>query len=305
MADNFLRQVYVAISSLPEWKMSGGDAGASTVKLFGDGSFDQLRIKFTLHKQQPDAAIPSSIQIYNLSKELRGELSKVSGAKVKVSAGWANAPVVEVFTGSMLYATHQREGADIITSLFVLSGWGSAHQAACIKTSAQDATVKDLVLEILNDPGLPGITVDPKNIVIADQSFGNQGWTFAGSVRDALNKLSSIYGFSWWIDQNVFYASDDTAGALPGGEVVISSKEGNLLRAEPMLSLAPDRNQQYGITITSLFEPRLKAGFSVKLESELNPQLNRSYTILNLTHVGDTHSDAWISQVEALMYGVV
>ena len=305
MADNFLRQVYVEISSLPEWQMSGGGAGDSTVKLFGNGSFDQLRIKFTLHKQMPDAAIPSSIQIYNLSKELRGELSKVSGAKVRVSAGWANAPVVEVFTGSMLYATHQREGADIITTLFVLSGWGSSHQNSCTKTSAAGTSIRDMLLNILNDPGLPGITVDSKNIVISDKCVGNQGWTYAGSVRDALNELSRRYGFSWWIDQNVFYASDDSAGALPGGEVTISSKNGNLLRAEPMLSLAPDRNQQYGITITSLFEPRLKAGFSVKLESELNPQLNRSYTILNLTHVGDTHSDAWVSQVEALLYGVV
>jgi hypothetical protein len=275
----------------------------------------------------PDAAIPSSIQIYNLSKELRGELSKVSGAKVRVSAGWANAPVVEVFTGSMLYATHQREGADIITTLFVLSGWTPT--SACALCFAPNTRIIDIVLSMLvpptgpavvplgtesdlNPPSIatsllfPGITVDAKNILISPGYVtGSQGYSDAGSTRDVLNRLSRTYRFTWWINQNVFYASDDLAGPLPGGEVTISSKNGFLLRAEPMLSMAPDRSVATGITITSLFEPNLQPGFAVKLESEFNPQLNRSYTILNLTHVGDTHSDAWISQVEALIYGVV
>jgi hypothetical protein len=289
--------------------MSGGGAGESSVKLFGDGSDKQLRIKFTLHKQEPDAAIPSSIQIYNLSKELRGVLSKVSGAKVRVSAGWANTPVVEVFTGSMLYATHQREGADIVTTLFVLSNWGS-HQVFCSITFAPGTLISDIVKSLLSNKagtsGLPGVTIDTKNITISDEYvLGNQGYTAIGSVAKVLTELARIYRFTWWINQNVFYASDDLAGPLLGGEVTISSKNGNLLRAEPMLALAPDRSTATGITITSLFEPRLQPGFAVKLESELNSQLNRSYIILNLTHVCDTHSDAWISQVEALMYGVV
>lgn len=68
----YLRRVELYISSVPEWR--GGGTAAQNIKIVGDGTTNNLRIRFEVRKQWISTGAPTHIYVYNLSKELRYSL---------------------------------------------------------------------------------------------------------------------------------------------------------------------------------------------------------------------------------------
>lgn len=287
----YIRHVEVLIGPLAEWK--GGGNSKQAVRIFGDGSNSNMRIKFSVKKHIISTASPTIISLYNLSPALRNNLKK-SNARVVLNAGWSNTGMVPVFSGSLLAVVNEREGADIITKIISLSGFGGTSRAVVSKAFAGGAKLKSMIANVAKE--IPGVTVDTKNIDIQDLSIGNQGWSHAGMATEWLDRLARVYGFSWWINDGVFYAVGDKK-ALSGGEVLLSSANGFLSRIEPML--ASPMQIQAGVSINSLFNPYLQPGKSVRVDSAINPKLNGSYKIHTLSHTGDTHSTQWTSSIES------
>jgi len=288
----FNRQVEVLIGPLPEWK--GGGEQSRAVRLFGDGTPDGLRLKFDIHKHMVTTASPTVISVYNLGPGLRNALKK-SGAQIALSIGWQNVGLVSVFKGSVLATVTYRSGADIVTDIMSLAGYGGLSRSVITKAFSGGARLKDLIYNIAKE--LQGVTTDPKLIDVSDTKFGNQGWSFAGLASEGLDKLARVYGFSWWIDKGLFHAVDDGRPLKGGSTPVISGKNGFLLRAEPML--ASPFQQKTGVTITSLFNPFVEAGKSIRLESENNPDLDGTYKVHTLRHDGDTHSSQWNTNIQS------
>lgn len=286
----FLRQVEVEIGPLQEFQ-GGGDSRQS-IYLFGDGSPETFRIKFNIQKHIISTASPTTISIYNLGPKMRSALQK-SGIQIVVRAGWMNTGMVNVFKGSLLACVHQREGADIVSTLISLAGFGGTSKAVISRTFSGGMRLRDVLKTIAGE--IEGITIDPKCIQVKDLTIGPQGQSFAGQPADWLDKLARVCNFSWWIDEGVFYALDD-GDYYRGGDVLISSANGFLLRAEPML--ASPMQMQAGVSIQALFNPHIRPGHIVQLESGLNPLLNGGYKIHTLSHNGDTHSTQWTTSTE-------
>ena len=286
----FLRQIEVEIGPLQEWQ-GGGDSRQS-IHLFGDGSPDTFRIKFNIQKHIIATASPTTIGIYNLGPKLRSTL-QTGGAQVTIRAGWLNTGMVNVFKGSLLACIHQREGADIVTTLISLAGYGGTSKAIISRTFSGGSRLRDVLKSIASE--VEGLTIDPRCIQVRDLTIGPQGQSFAGQPTEWLDKLARVCGFSWWIDEGVFYALDD-GEVFQGGEVLINSSNGFLLRAEPML--ATPMQKQAGVSIQSLFIPYVRPGHKVRLETALNPLLDGSYKIHSLSHNGDTHSTQWTTSTE-------
>ena len=295
MSDSpFIRQVKVEVFPV---------AGASYT-FEGDGSNDKLRIKFTVHKHMVSTGMPSMIQVYNLSRETRGKLSETQNPTLVMRAGWQNTKVVQVFLGSLLYVTHQREGASIVTNLMVIEGYFGLFKKVTFDVMSPNTKLIDLVVSMASS--IPNLVVDanfvdiPKNI-----TFGNQGKTHAGPVDRKLDELARVYGFTWWIDNGVFYAKTDGRpfNKDTSNSVLVNQTNG-LLRADPMLCLALDQlvDRTTGITISSIFNPNIKVGGTVSLQSSLNSRLNGDYEVHDITHSGDTHENAWTTRVESLKY---
>jgi len=287
----YLRQVELLIGPLPEWK--GGGNSKQALRIYSDGSQDGLRISFSVHKHAMTTATPTIVSVYNLSAGLRVALQE-PGAQIKMRVGWLNTELVDLFTGSLLAAVHKREGANIVTDLISLAGWGGVSRSITSTTFGKGVLIKDAVSQLANK--IPGVTVDPKLINLKNTRIGSQGLSFVGSTEASLNKLSRVYGFTWWINDGVFYAKNDDR-AFASGKVVISYKDGSLLRAEPML--ASPMQIQAGVTIQSVLNPLIQPGHMVKLESGLNKKLNRDYVVHTLAHQGDTHGQQWQSMIES------
>lgn len=287
----YSREIEVRLGPLPEYQ--GGGSERQEIRIFGNGTPDGLRIKFSVDKHIITTATPSVVSIYNLSSSLRSALMK-SDLKVAVSAGWENVGLVPLYSGSLLAAVNHRQGPDIITDLISLPGWGGVMRSAVSKAFSGGAKLTNVVSALAS--AIPGVKIDKKLIDIANVSFGDKGWSFAGTANEGLDKLSRVYGFSWWLNKGVFHAVSDSK-ALEGKTPLISFKNGFLMRAEPML--ASPMQVQAGVSISSLFNPFVEPGKKVQLESAMNPELNGAYKVHTLSHSGDTHSPQWDTFIQS------
>ncbi len=291
----FSRQVEIKVGPLTEWE-GGGDESAA-VRFYGDGTNNNLRIKFSIAKHIVSTTTTTIISVYNLGPGIRGALQN-SQAQVLVSAGWANVGLLSVFKGSLLTVVSYRDGADIVTDLLCTAAMGSIARTALSKSFGPTYELSQMLIDIANL--FPGVDVDPKLIDVKNVFLGNQGYSYAGPASDLLDKLSRVHGFSWWINDGRFYAIDDNK-KINVGNVVISANNGFLIRAEPILT-TPFQKQS-GTSIESLFNPYIIPGGSVVLDTKINPLLNKILKVHELTHLGDTHADEWTTSIISYKVG--
>ncbi len=283
------RQVEIKIGPLTEWE-GGGDESAA-VRIYGDGTNNNLRIKFSIVKHIVSTTTPTIISVYNLGPGIRGALQN-SQAQIIVKAGWANVGLLSVFKGSLMAAISRRDGADIVTDMLCTAAIGAIARTTISKAFGPTYELSKMLIDIAKM--FPGIDVDPKLIDVKDVFLGNQGYSYAGSVSDLLDKLSRVHGFSWWINDGRFYALDDNK-TISEGNATISASNGFLMRAEPILTTPWQK--QSGTSIDSLLNPYIMPGSSVVLETKINPSLSGAYKVHQMTHEGDTHEDSWSTSI--------
>lgn len=291
----YLREVEVLVGPVEEWR-GGGDDQLS-VRFFGDGTTRHLRVKFGVKKHIITTSNPTTVEVYNLTKELRAGLRR-PGTQVIIRAGWANTEerLVQVFKGSLMTATHVRQGADLVTTLYCLAGFGGWSRAVAAETFGPGTSLRDVVVGLATK--IPGVVVDPKNVDVRDVRLGLSGWSFGGLAADGLSSLARTYGFSWSIDDGVFRVLDDTR-AWPG--IVRVDPSRGLKRAEPML-VAPFQVRN-GVSIHSVLLPQVVPGQLVDLETAVNPYLNGQHKITAVDHNGDTHTGEWDTHLECFLTG--
>ena len=294
----YIRNMELLIGPLPEWK-GGGDQDQA-LRIFSDGSQDTLRVRFDVRKEMPSTATPSIISIYNLGPKYRAMLNQID-AQIVLNVGWENTGMVQIFRGSLLAATHYREGASIVTKILSLAAYDSMIRTVVAVSFVGGTSIKEIVTGLAKM--LPSVSVDEKLILLDERTVGSQGKSFTPMpVNEALDQMARIYGFSWWVDKGVFHALQD-GQVFPSGMVLISSDNGLLMRAEPMLC-APFQKEM-GVSIQSLLQPKIDIGRKVRLESNINPQLNNDYVVHILSHTGDSHGGNYSTFIESFLIGGV
>lgn len=291
----YLRRIEVFIGPLEEWQGKGDVDRA--VKIVADGTNDHLRVRFEIRQAIQGTATPTIVQVWNLNQNHRAALQK-SLARIEITAGWENTVMTTLHVGSILNCYSVREGPDIVTTILSLPGFGGINKTTVSGTYAPNTSLSEVVYALAKR--LPGVSVDRKNINVPVYSVGSQGLSLFGAIKEELDALSRSYGFSWWVNCGIFYALDDQK-VIQNGEVLISGKTGFLLRAEPIL-VAPIQKQS-GVFIQSLLNPLVEVGGVIKLESSINPALNRSYKVHTLSHTGDSHSTEWETTIESWTAG--
>lgn len=291
------RQVEIKIGPLREWE--GGGSEDAALRIYGDGTNNNLRIKFSVPKHIISTTSATTISVYNLSPGSRSSLQK-SHAQIVLKAGWANVGLLSIFRGSLHAVVTRRDGPDIVTDLLCLAAIGATSRTVISKSFGSNFQLSEMLSNIAKE--FPGVDVDKKLIKVKNISIGKQGYSFAGAATELLDKLARVHGFSWWISDGRFYALDDDV-VFGVENVVISSNNGFLLRAEQML--VTPWQKQLGTTIKSLLNPFIIPGGSVFLNTRINPILNGSYKVHSLTHSGDTHADDWTTEIQSYLIGGV
>ena len=186
-----------------------------------------------------------------------------------------------------------RSGPDIVTSISAVPGYGALARSTCSQTFGQGMAIADAVRSVASQ--LPGVIVDQAYINGVEGKLPGKGWSFAGSVRSALNQLASEFGFSWSIQDGVFQTVGDKA-VLPGPIIELNGGNGGLISVSPLQ--AGQGEERMGVAVRAIFIPGILPGGSVRVKSDITPALNGEYRIAKASYSLDTFSDDWCMDLE-------
>lgn len=274
------REIEVYIGPLQEWK---GMSNVNAIKLVCNGNRDTLRIDTSISKSIRSLKNTATVTIYNLSEETRNALKNKS-VSIKIYAGLEGQEKEMVFGGGILAATSYRQGPNIITKLSCRTGIGPAVKAVVSTTYTHGVPVKDIVRELASK--LDGVTVDPTNINV-EGTIGYAGWSYAGYVSAALDKLAYQFGFSWTDQDGKFVAIQD--GKSTNSKLLLDSEHG-LRKVSPRLT-GPLEVQE-GVDIQATYCPGANPGSQVSLRSEFEKRTT-SFIIHSVSYTLSPKTDSW------------
>lgn len=251
-------------------------------------------IQFSIVRHNLSSSSHANIKLYNLGMPERNRIFKNVYTnpevfqRIELKAGYDGLMPI-VFKGSILEArSYRMEGAvDYITEIEAYDGghdiaYGDSNFSVAPGTSIV-AAIRLLCLD------MPSVTIG---------AIGNFPGTYArqrvfsGKTSDLLSQET---GGNWFIDNGKIYCLHDNE--VISGDILTVSSDTGLLGA-------PNRTEQFVIA-DMLFEPRLRIGQGLQLDSKDYPALNQLYKVIGVQHRG-TISDAkggkCISEAR-MMYG--
>lgn len=231
-----------------------------------------LTLVFDIVRNVNSSASRATIQILNLNPTTResikfdfydyGNLKKVS-----LRAGYGtNLP--EVFFGQLKRAYSVREGTEFVTTLECESG-GFAFANATFSDQFPEGTNFNAILESMIG-SLPGVSVG----AIGDFSGPiSKGAAYNGNTTDILRDIT---GGAFFVDNGKAYCLKDNE-CIEGDIDVISSASG--LLGTPAL-------EETYLTFDMIFEPRVKVGQKIKIESITAQNFSSFYRVNSIKHKG-------------------
>lgn len=285
----WLRRIVVTLGPLEEWR---GLKSGEVVRFEADGTPKGLKVTASVSKTVMGSPTPSTINVFNLARDTRDAI-RGSLTKIAVQVGWQNTELHTLFQGSVLSAISERQGADIVTKISALPGYGALVRGVSSKTFAAGTPVREVVKSLAND--LPGLTVGDGGLEGLQGSIGGGGWSYAGSTKDGLTQLANEHGFSWHVNDGQFKAVGDKA--VFGGFVELNGKNGGLISVTP--TLTGPMQIQMGVKVKAFYVPGITAGSTVRVKSEISPKLNGDYRVHTCATSIDSHSDQWTMDIDS------
>lgn len=244
-----------------------------------DGSLLTIKppftIEFDIHRNSFSSANAGQIRIYNLSLNNRSQLrkdqydysSEQARRKIVLKAGYGD-NLSLAFQGNITQAWSVREGVNMITQIESFDG-GYAYVNAITGDQFPANTETRSIIDsfVQNLPGIqPGAIGNYEGKITRGNSFN-------GNTTDL---LSEITGEGFFIDNGKAHCLKDDeclAGSIP------------IINAESGLLGTPILEQQF-ITFEMLFEPSLKIGQLIQLESQTATHFNGLHKVISLVHRG-------------------
>lgn len=285
----WLRRIEVEFTGLLS---SGSKTFVST------GKPDGLRITARIHKNIQGIPAATNLMLYNLSEDTRGAFQRDT-TKVLIRAGWDEGPrkgLEQCFYGSLLTATHNRAGTDIITTIQAISLLDDLARQDFFQSYVPHFPVKSIIDDAANRLEVKGITIDG----LEGKETRYLGWAHAGTVKGALDKLSREFSFSWTIIDGYFQAVGDDVSLGNKG----AFQDPYLIDVNPILS--GPLQIAIGIKVRSTFDANVTPGYDVSVNSKISPKLNGDgYRVNAVVHNLDCYSkSSFISDTVAFKLGM-
>jgi hypothetical protein len=259
-----------------------------------------LRMRFEVVKHKFSNSLPNSmvIKVYNLSSGSREKLDTFGG-RVRLAVGYGGSLRV-LFNGELRRSIHEHEDTEWVSTLYcadkfltISESWAELGFAA--------GTSTEVVLKAL--AGSFGVDLKPEDIVGIDV-FPSilSPLQITGSVRDAMDELSTQLGFSWGFqDGRLEIVGTDSHFA----DKAVSISAANGMIGSPVLT-------DMGVEVSTLLNPAIRVHRQIVIESvgagvrvgnievrETVPTLHAGvYTVGEVISTGDTWGNEWISKIK-------
>lgn len=230
-------------------------------------------LEFESHRTYYSDANYFRLRLYNMSKLTRDRIRKDVYADyfrlVSLRAGYGE-QMPEIINGNITRCWTTREGNNYITEIEGFdAGFAFVNSAASqqyVSGTPQKSIIEDLVKSLKTQ----GVQIGAIGDYQGEISRGN---SYVGSTTDI---LAEITGGGFFIDNGVAHALKDDE-VLDDKVLVINAKSG--LLGTPML-------QETIVNLEILFEPMVKIGQMVSLESITEDRFNGIYKVTSIHHKG-------------------
>lgn len=239
-----------------------------TIKLPFTVEFDITR---TIIGTSPNSA---SIQIYNLNRINRDQIEfnvwqQQIFQKILFKAGYGNS-LATLLSGNITQAWSVRQGTDFVTTVECFDG-GWAYNNAFSTVEIGTGSNKDVIKKLIDS-----LSPTIKSGVISDTvtpDSTSRGKSYNSYTAPLLNKLTN----------KCFFIDNEVANVLAPNECL----EGDLDVIDDSIGIldTPIRQNSF-VYVDLLFEPRIKPGQKITLNSNLAPQFNGDYKVGSVKHRG-------------------
>jgi hypothetical protein len=248
-----------------------------------------LRIKFEVVKSNKSDQNNAKISIYNLSQTTRSRILN-DQSLVRISAGYEQASgLVEIGQGNISDVVHSKDKCDIITTIYIKDGLKALRSGNITLSFAEKTQLGVIIDAIKARLGLP------LNYSGFNATASTQGFSYVGSISNALDSLARQYNFNWSIQNGQLQIVAKNKGTNRQ-IVVLSSKTGLVSSPEKMIKTKKDLNLEPDTyKVTSLLQPQVEISDNIQVESKF---LNGVFLITKITHTGDTRGDDFLTEIE-------
>lgn len=270
-----------------------GPPGEGGLKISG------LRVSFRIVKDDDKDPNEASIDIYNMSEESRRKIDSVDSL-LYLDAGYVDGTGIEtLFVGNITDITHHITPPDISTKIIVNDGSKDLQDKRMSLSFESGISGREVLRQILNSFSMGN---NFKDISIPGIKYAN-GVSFSGSSRNALTKATSFLGLNWSIQNNeiklVQFDGDD------GSRAVLLSPDTGMIGSPEKISFKTrnykglsKKDDIPGWRITSLLQPQLVPASKVVINSKELTTENSLFSVMSVSHSGDTHGSEWHSIIE-------
>lgn len=279
----------------PVSENSGWVSDSQALRIYSDGTRDTLGMTISIERSIMGVPNSSTVTLYNLSDETRNRLNSPSlKAIVRVSDPYSNGKMQELYTGGILSCSSIRQGADIVTTVFILEKCINLMSSTARVSYSGFANVNESLRKLKSILNVSKVTIKG---IPEDRKFYSGGFSFAGQPIDLLNKLAFQEGFSWNFDNGeLLIMSDDY---LSDSSIPISYED-FLIQASPILSGV--WKTQNGILVRAYLIPWLTVGNTVSVTSLTNKSCTRSYLRVHTMKIlASTIESQWEMQMQCFI----
>lgn len=217
-----------------------------------------------------------NFKIYNLAPKTRDLIFKdkydvLNVRYIEFQAGYNVEDLPSVFKGNILQAKSYRNGVDIITEIEAYDGGYAVNTGYSIMSIVEGQVPEKTISDLMDNlPGISGKIIGNFTDLIA---VNKRGKVLFGPTSECLAQETG----------NRFYIDNMEAKALNDNEV----EEGDVsvINADTGLLESPQRSEAQ-IVFKMLFEPKLKVGQRLELQSKVNAILNGQYKVMGFQHSG-------------------
>jgi len=256
-------------------------------------SIENLRVKFSIQKTSESTANSAIISVFNLNPLHRGMVEN-EGLALNLQAGYTgidgeNPLIRSIYWGDIFRAATERQGPDIVTTFECKDG-GQVLRRSSVNISFKAGTTRSQVIDYLVQQMASKYGLSYKKYSFSKDDQYVNGIALFGNTKDYLDTILPNLGLRWSIQDNEIFINDPETKDIPGA-VLVSKNTG-------MIGIPVKREK--GLEVTSLLNPLIRPGKTIKVVSEQTSKLNGAYIVERADYEGDTLEGDWTVKVEAL-----
>ncbi|MGH9928343.1 MAG: baseplate hub protein [Pyrinomonadaceae bacterium] len=265
-----------------------------------------LRVAFSIDVNPGDTTAYADIRLYNLSKQTTIN----QGDSISFRAGFTD-NVNVIFTGIVTNSLRERNPGEpeIVTRLLCRASNAKTARGSACTAFGPNTRITEVLRALAAAWPIP---IDIVNSHFEGDPVFTSGYVVDGDIPSALEALAYAYKFTW-VEENGRLVITKAEKDRTSNMQIINQFSGMI--GIPEVSKGPNG---LGVFVMTRLDPFLRVTDRVFIQSEFqtfntgnlfmselsgDARANGEYNVQSLKHVGDSHGDAWRTEIEGIKPG--